>query len=180
MLMKPLRRSILLAGLAGMAAGPGRALAQPADGGHNTAFLTHIALNMLAVLTADQRARLVAAAQAQRDDVRAFAEKRLPLIKAFRQNLVGELPPGTTGLDRTAVMRHSAELYALDGRIAWQRAQTMAEVLRSLSDTQRAQLVRLKFGDSRTWPEAADAPERRRLPHDLDVGLMTFAGGAAR
>ena len=262
MLMKPLRRSILLAGLAGLAAGPGRALAQPADdrpppprrerepvrepgrdgprdrppregaqrysiqqatsdraqlhtiafnglafitgdfaadtflppgkvsdyfgfqylrdidaagGGHSTSFLTRIAFNMLAVLTADQRGRLIAAAQAQRADVRGFAEKRLPLIKAFRQNLVGELPPGATGLDRTGVMRHSADLYALDGKIAWQRAQAMAEVLRSLSDAQRAQLARLKFGDSRTWPEAADAPERRRLPHDIDVGLMTFA-----
>jgi hypothetical protein len=104
-----------------------------------------------------------------------FAERRLPLIKAFRQNLAGELPPGSAGLDRTAVMRHSADLYALDGQIAWQRAGVMSEVIRSLGESQRTQLARLKFGDSRTWPEAPEPPERRGLPHDVDVGMMTYA-----
>ncbi len=146
-----------------------------AGAGHNTSFLTRIAHNMLAVLTPEQRARLIALGREQQADVRRFAEMRLPLIKAFRQNLAGELPAGSPGLDRAAVMRYSAELYALDGRIALQRAHGMAEVLRSLTESQRLKLAQLKFGDSRTWPQVGEPPERRGQPRELDVALMTYA-----
>lgn len=62
---------------------------------------------------------------------------RLPLIKAFRLNLEGKLPPGKTGLDKQAVVRYSSELYTLDGQLSYQRAQVMAHVLGSLDDQQK-------------------------------------------
>lgn len=146
-----------------------------AEGGHNTAFLTRIAHNVLAILNDSQRAQLIALGKAQEADIRRFAEMRLPLIKAFRQNLQGELPVGSRGLERLAVKRYSADLYALDGQLAYQRAKVMATVLRSLSPAQKVALGRLKFGDSRSWPEVAEPVERRGLSHEVDVAVMTYA-----
>jgi hypothetical protein len=146
-----------------------------AQGGHSTSFLTRIAHNMLGILTAEQRAQLIELGRAQQADVQRFAELRLPLMKAFRQQLAGQSPAGSAGLNREAVIRYSADLYELDGRIAWDRAWVMGAVLRSLSAEQKAAIGKLKFGDSRTWPDAGEPPERRNLPHDLDVALMTYA-----
>ena len=145
------------------------------EGGHNTAFLTRIAHNMLAILNDGQRAQLVRLAQAQQADIRHFAEMRLPLIKAFRMNLEGQVPAGGKGLDRQAVGRYSAELYALDGKLSYERARVMASVLRSLDGAQKSALARLKFGDSATWPEVAEPIDRRSLPHDVHVAVMTYA-----
>lgn len=145
------------------------------EGGHNTSFLTRIAQNMLAVLNPAQRARLLALGEAQAKEVRTFAERRLPLIKAFRRNLEGDLPPGSRGLDRPAVVKASADLYALDGRIAYDRARVMAAVLRDLDARQRAALSRLRFGDSRTWPEVPEQLDRRSMSHEVNVAVMTYA-----
>ena len=70
------------------------------EGGHNTSFLTRIAENMLAILNDDQKAQLLALGKEQENDIRRFAEMRLPLIKAFRRNLEGDLPAGSKGLDK--------------------------------------------------------------------------------
>lgn len=145
------------------------------EGGHNTNFLTRIAHNVLAILDDGQRSRLLTLARAQQDDIRRFAEMRLPLIAAFRRNLEGKLPAGSAGLDRQSVVRHSAELYALDGKLSYERAKVMAEVLRSLSPAQKAALARLKFGDSGTWPDVAEPLDRRGMPHEVNVALMTYA-----
>lgn len=144
-------------------------------GGHNTSFLTLIAHNVLGILDAGQRAQLVALARQQAPEIRRFAEMRLPLIKAFRLNLDGSLPPGTGELDGAAIVRHSAELYAQDGKLAFERARGMAAVLRSLNASQKAALARLRFGDSGTWPEVAESIDRRSLPHDVHVAVMTYA-----
>lgn len=146
-----------------------------AQGGHNTSFLTRIAENMLAVLTAEQQVQLISLGQQQQADITRFAAMRLPLIKAFRQNLAGDIPAGSKGLNKAAVTRYSAELYALDGRLAYERARVMSSVLRSLSEDQKAKLARLKFGDSRTWPEVAEPFDKHRLPHEVDVAVMTYA-----
>ena len=95
------------------------------EGGHNTSFLTRIAKNMLAILNDDQKAQLLALGKEQESDIRRFAEMRLPLIKAFRRNLEGDIPAGSKGLDKDAVMKYSAELYELDGLLAYQRAKVM-------------------------------------------------------
>ena len=146
-----------------------------AEGGHNTSFLTRIADNVLAVLNADQKAALVALAGAQENDIRRFAEMRFPLIRAFRRNLEGDLPAGSRGLDRAAVAKASADLYALDGLLAFQRAKVMGEVVRGLSPAQREALARLKFGDSRTWPDLPEQLDRRSLSHEVHVAVMTYA-----
>ena len=146
-----------------------------AGGGHNTSFLTRIANNTLALLSDGQRARLLALAAEQEGDIRRFAEMRFPLIRAFRRNLAGDLPPGSRGLDRAAVAARSADLYELDGRLAFRRAQVMAEVIRSLSPEQKAALAGLRFGDSRTWPDVPDQLDRRSMSHEANVAVMTYA-----
>jgi len=143
-------------------------------GGHNTSFLTKVALNVLAILDANQRAQLESLARAQQVDIRQFAVMRFPLMAAFRRNLAGNLPAGANGLSREAIIRTSAELYELDGRLAYQRAQVMAKVILSLSPAQRAALAMMQFGDSRTWPEVQDR-RRSGLPHEVDVAVMTYA-----
>ena len=146
-----------------------------AMGGHNTSFLTRIANNMLSILNADQKAKLLALAKAQENDIERFALMRLPLIKAFRRNLEGDIPAGSKGLDREAAMKYSSPLYELDGLLAYQRAEIMGAVLRSLDDSQKAALAKLKFGDSRTWPDVPDQLDKRSMSHEVDVAMMTYA-----
>ena len=145
------------------------------EGGHNTSFLTRIAYNMLAVLNEDQKSQLVALGRQQEKDILRFAEKRLPLIRAFRRNLEGELPAGSKGLDRDAVMKYSADLYELDGRLAFGRAKVMGQILCGLNAEQKAALGKLKFGDSGTWPDVPEQLDRRRMSHTVHVAVMTYA-----
>jgi hypothetical protein len=146
------------------------------EGGHNTSFLTRIAHNMLAVLKDDQKKQLLDLAVKQENAIRRFAEMRLPLIKAFRRNLEGDIPVGSTGLDKNAVIKCSAELYELDGLLAFQRAEVIGRILHSLSDGQKAALIKLKFGDSRTWPDQPEQLDRRSMSHEVNVAMMTYAG----
>ena len=145
------------------------------EGGHNTSFLTRIANNMLAILNDSQKAQLLTLAKAQQNDIRQFAEKRLPLIKAFRQNLEGNLPADSKGLDKSAVMKYSADLYELDGLLAFQRAKVMGDIIRSLSAQQKAALAKLKFGDSRTWPDMPEQLNKQSMSHEVNVAMMTYA-----
>ena len=146
-----------------------------AEGGHSTSFLTRIAHYTLSVLTDAQRAQLVTLAKAQQDDIRRFAEMRLPLMAAFRRNLEGKLPVGARALSKSAVVQQSAELYALDGKLALERAQVMAEIIRQFTQTQKGALARAKFGDSRSWPDVKEPYDKRSLSHDVDVAVMTYA-----
>jgi Spy/CpxP family protein refolding chaperone len=145
------------------------------EGGHNTSFLTKIAHNMLTILNDSQKADLLALAQEQEGDIKRFAQMRLPLIKAFRLNLEDKLPAGSAGLDKQAVMTYSADLYALDGKLSYDRAKVMASVLRSLTPAQKAALAQLKFGDSATWPNVAEPLDRRGMSHEVSVAVMTYA-----
>jgi len=144
-------------------------------GGHNTSFLTRIAQNMLAILNNNQKAQLVTLAKKQQSNIRLFAEKRLPLIKAFRQNIEGDIPAGSKGLDKKAVIKYSGDLYVLDGLIAFERAQVMGGIIRTLNDRQKADLARLKFGDSRTWPDLPEQVDKRSMSHEVNVAIMTYA-----
>jgi len=145
------------------------------EGGHNTNFLTKIAHNMLTILNESQTAQLLALAKEQQSDIQRFAEMRLPLIKAFRLNLEGRLPAGSTGLDKQAVMKYSADLYLLDGKLSYGRAKVMASVLRSLTPAQKSAVAQLKFGDSATWPSVAEPLDRRSMSHEVNVAVMTYA-----
>lgn len=145
------------------------------EGGHNTSFLTRIASNMLSILNEDQKAQLILLARQQEGNLRLFAEKRLPLIKAFRQNLEGKLPVGKQGLDKKAVMEYSAKLYELDGRLAFERARVMGGIVRGLNSSQKAALSKLKFGDSRSWPNIPEPLDKRSMSHEVNVAIMTYA-----
>lgn len=145
------------------------------EGGHNTSFLTRIAFNMLAVLSEEQKSQLMALGKAQENDILQFAKKRLPLIKGFRRNLENDLPPGSKGLDRNAVMTYSASLYELDGRLSFDRAKVMGCVIRGLNKQQKIALAKLKFGDSRTWPDLPEQLDKRSMTHEVNVAVMTYA-----
>ena len=145
------------------------------QGGHNTSFLTRIAENMLSVLNADQKAQLIGLGEEQERDISRFAEMRLPLIKAFRRNLAGDVPAGSKGLDKSAVIKLSEDLYALDGSLAYRRAQVTGGILHGLDEDQKAALARLKFGDSSSWPDVPEQLDKRSMGHEVNVAVMTYA-----
>lgn len=143
-------------------------------GGHNTSFLTTIANNMLHVLTPEQKAQLIALGKEQSPQIRDLAYKRFPLIKAFWRQRDGDTPQSGTGLNREAIMKYSADMWELDGSLAFQRAKVCGAILRSLDEKQKAYLATLKFGDSKTWPVLDDQIDKRSLPHEVDVAVMTY------
>ena len=143
--------------------------------GHNTDFLTRIANNTLRILNDDQKAKLVVLGQSQEAPIRELALKRLPLIQAFCRNLAGDLPAGSKGLDRAAVMKYTSGIFELSGELAYQRAEIDGQIARSLTDQQKAEFARLKFGDSRTWPEVPEAFDKRSVSHGVHVAMMTYA-----
>lgn len=145
------------------------------EGGHNTSFLTSIASNMLLTLNANQKAELLAAAKVQENDIKKFAEMRFPLIKAFRRNMEGDIPSGKKGLDKAAVLKYSASLYELDGVIAYKRAEVMGKIISGFTSEQKATLAKLKFGDSRTWPDIPEQLDKRSMTHSQNVAVMTYA-----
>lgn len=145
------------------------------EGGHNTSFLTKIASNMFVVLNDSQKAQMLTLANQQQADIQRFAEMRLPLIKAFRRNLEGDLPAGSKGLDKAAVVKYSADLYLLDGTLSYDRARVMGAVIYSFTDQQKAALAKLKFGDSSTWPDIPEQLDKRSMSHEANVAMMTYA-----
>jgi len=145
------------------------------EGGHNTSFLTKIASNMFVILNDGQKAQMLALANQQGNDIQRFAEMRLPLIKAFRRNLEGDLPVASKGLDKAAVVKYSSDLYALDGKLSYERAKVMGDIIHGLSAAQKTSLAKLKFGDSSTWPDIPEQLDKRSMSHEANVAMMTYA-----
>jgi hypothetical protein len=143
--------------------------------GHNTSFLTRIANAMLSVLTEEQKAQLVALGNEQAPQFEKLARQRFPLIEAFCRQAAGELPQGSPGLSRDAVVKYSAAMWELDGELAYRRAVVCGAILHSLSAKQKAALAGIKFGDSRTWPDLPDQIDKRSMPHATHVAVMTYA-----
>ena len=143
--------------------------------GHNTSFVPRAANNVLYVLSADQKAQLVALAREQEKLLADLAYKRFPLIKAFCRQLSGEIPAGTTALDREAVMKYTAGIFEVDGLLSYQRAKVLGGIVRSLTDQQKAYLRKMVFNNSATWPELADQVDKRSLSPALHVAVMTYA-----
>ncbi len=148
----------------------------PSELGHNTDFLTKASLNLLYVLTSNQRAQLIALANSQVTAINNYAYKRFVLIKAFRRLLENDLPTGTTGLSKTAVKAYSAELYRLDGQISYERAVVMGSILKALDTTQRAYLDAMVGQGMSSWPTVSEPAELQGLEHDVKVAVMTYAG----
>ena len=143
--------------------------------GHDTDFVTNSANNVLYILNADQKAQLLALAKAQGAQVNQFAEGRYPLMLAFRRQLTGDIPSGTTGLSRTAVENYSADLYVQDAQISIQRAKLYSSILNSMNATQNAYLDSMVKGGFASWPVLPDQVDKVTWTHDEDVLVMTYA-----
>lgn len=143
--------------------------------GHNTSFVPRAANNVLYILTAEQKAQLITLAKEQETLLADLAYKRFPLIKAFCRQLEGDLPAGTTGLDREAVMTYTAQIFQLDGRLSYRRAEILGGLVRSLTAKQREYLGKMDFHNSATWPELEDQVDKRSLSRAAHVAVMTYA-----
>lgn len=143
--------------------------------GHNTDFLARIANNTLRILNDGQKAQLVALGQSQSPAIRELAQKRFPLVQAFCRNLAGDFPAGSRNLNREAVMKYTAGIFEMSGELAFQRAEVYGKIVNSLTDAQKAEFAKLKFGDSRTWPDVPEAFDKRTVSHPVHVAMMTYA-----
>jgi hypothetical protein len=148
----------------------------PTEMGHNTDFLTRASLNMLYVLTSEQRAELITLAESQVDDINQYAYDRFVLMDAFRRQLDGDLPTGTTGLNEEAVKAYSSELYRLDGQISYERAQVMGSLISGLDSSQLDYLDAMVGRGMLDWPVVEEPDELHGLDHDVKVAVMTYAG----
>ncbi len=148
----------------------------PSGMGHNTDFLSRAADNMLYALTADQRQQLITLAKSQVASINQYGYGRFVLMDAFRRNLTGNIPTGSTGLNLDAVKSYSQQLYQLDGQISYQRAQVMGPILASLTATQRAYLNNNMVGQGMTsWPNVGEQIDKRGLTNDEFVAVTTYA-----
>jgi hypothetical protein len=143
--------------------------------GHSTDFVTNAANNVLKILSDTQKAKMLALAKSQGDAVNQYALKRFPLMVAFRRQLTGNIPSGTSGLSKTAVMNYSSDLYALDAQISIQRAELYADVIRSLTADQKASLDTMVKGGFASWAALPDQLDKRSMTHDQNVLMMTYA-----
>jgi hypothetical protein len=149
----------------------------PTKLGHNTDFVTIVAFNVLNVLTQDQINQLVARAQNQVSLINEYAYKRFPLAKACRRQLERDIPLGSTGLSKSAVMAYSAELYRVDGLISYDRAKLLGGIIRSFTSAQKAAFAALKaLNGVGNWNRTLPDPLRSLgLSPDVSVAVMTYA-----
>ena len=149
----------------------------PTQMGHNTDFVTIVAFNVLHRLSDSQINLLVERAQSQVNLINEYAYQRFPLMKAFRRLVGDDLPTGTSGLDKSAVMAFSADLYRIDGQISYDRARLLGSIVRSLSSGQRASLDSLKAkGGVGNWDRTlSDTLQDLQLDRDVSVAVMTYA-----
>jgi hypothetical protein len=145
------------------------------EAGHNSMFLTNICNNVLAVLDSGQRALLKSLAVEQAPLYAQIADKRLLLIKAFRQNLEGNPPAGRSRLSEKAVTAYVGDIFVLDGTLSADRAALYGKIAASLTAAQKAALAKLKFGDSGTWPPLPEQVDKRSMTHEESVLVMTYA-----
>lgn len=143
--------------------------------GHSTDFVTNAANNVLKTLTATQKAQMLALAKSQASQVNEFALKRFPLMVAFRRQLDGAIPSGTTGLSKSSVMSYSSDLYALDGQISLDRAKLFSSIIGTLSADQKAYLDTMVKGGFASWTALPDQLDKSSMTHDENVLMMTYA-----
>ncbi len=145
--------------------------------GHNPMFLDRVAGNVLKNLNEGQRTLFANAAKREAGQMRTLARKRLPLIMAFRRQLKGDIPAGSTGLNKNAVKQYLGDLFAFDAEVSYERAQLFGKVASSFTPEQKAYLAKMKFGDFNTWP-AVDM-DQYKLPRGsekiVNVAYMTYA-----
>lgn len=143
--------------------------------GHNTDFVTRASDNVLVILNDDQLAQFVALSKTEAPLTTKYALMRFPLTTAFRNAYTGNIPSGSSGLDRVAVMDYSAELYGVDADISIARAKTYASVINSLNGTQRAHLDSMKSGGMLSWPVADATEVLTKSGQGNSVAMRTYA-----
>ncbi|WP_319550350.1 hypothetical protein [Desulfogranum marinum] len=143
--------------------------------GHNTDFVPRSANNVLSILSDVQKAVLISLAQKQVEQIKEFGYRRFPLMKAFRRQLGGDIPTGSTGLNKQAVIKYSKELYQLDGKLSLQRAEVLGSIIRSLNKEQRAYLDTMAGGNSLSWKKLPDQVDKKSYSREEHVAIMTYA-----
>jgi len=147
--------------------------------GHNPAFLSRVAANVMYILNEEQRKMFENLAAEQAGQFEQLALKRIPLIKAFHRERDGEIPQGATGLSREAVIRYVGDFYAYDAELSCRRAEIFGKVVSSLTPDQKAYLGKMKFGDFNTWPELDERSFLKRpaagVSKFYNVAYMTYA-----
>ncbi len=145
--------------------------------GHNPIFLSRVAGNVAHNLTAEQKQLFIDLAEEQQPQLVALAKLRLPVIKAFHMQKDEQLPSGSTGLNKAAVMRSVGRIFEVDAELSRRRAEVMAKVWLSLSAEQKAYFAKMKFGDFATWPELDETEAKeagRGKPKMFNVAYMTY------
>lgn len=144
--------------------------------GHNTTFLTRAANNVLHILNDEQKGKLVSLAKSQAPIYTNFAYNRFPLMTAFRQNLKGDIPQNSTGLNIDAVGEYTGNLYKLDADLSYNRAVVVGDIINSFTDEQKAYLEKMKFDDYSTWPDIPeDQAFKKSMTNTEFVAVMTYA-----
>ena len=124
-----------------------------AQAGHNPKFLDRVVANVLHVMTPAQKQTLEALARQEAVQMNKLALMRLPIIKAFCRNLTGEVPSGSSGLNKAAVVRAVGDIFAFDAEISYERSRVFGKIANSLTADQKAYLGKMKFGDFGSWPD---------------------------
>ena len=143
--------------------------------GHSTDFVTNSANNVLYILNDDQVQQMIDLAKSQVSLVNQYAYDRYPLMVAFRRQLEGDIPAGSSGLDKQAVIDYSEDLYLLDAEISMQRAELFGDIIRSLDGRQRQFLDDMVVGGFESWEPREDQIDKQSLSHDEHVLVMTYA-----
>ena len=148
-----------------------------AQKGPNPIFLNRVAGNVLYILNDKQRAIFEQAARQEAEQMRVLAEKRFPLIKAFCRELNAEIPSGSKGLNKEAVVQYVGDIFAFDAELSYRRAQIFGQIAASFTPAQKEYLSKMKFGDFNTWPDVD--VDKYKLPRGtekmVNVAYMTYA-----
>jgi hypothetical protein len=111
--------------------------------GHTVDFQTVTSLNVLYILTHQQRQTIIDSAYSEDDTVQSLGYKRFTLMKAFRRLLYNDIPSGAVGLSKEEVKRFSAELFRTELELSYSRASFMSSVIRNFTDAQYNYLANL-------------------------------------
>lgn len=144
--------------------------------GHNTTFLSLAANNVLKILNDSQKTKLIALAKVQAPLYSNFAYNRYPLMNAFRRNLEGNIPSGTSGLSSEVVAKYTANLYKTDAELSYNRALVVGEIINSFTDDQKEYLAKMEFNNYASWPKVEeDETLKKSMNNNEFVAVMTYA-----
>ncbi len=143
--------------------------------GHNPMFLNRVVGNIMHILSDKQKKLFKVLATIQTKELETLALKRLRLVKAFHRELDGDLPGGSSGLNKDAVMKYVGELFEFDADLSFARAKTFGAVATSLTAKQKEYLGKMEFGDFNTWPNLNEKSSIiRGKSHLYNVAYMTY------